>query len=94
MICYFYFISSLSQVTGASFVVFSGALKASSGLLGKSSIVEDGLMVQILPESMIGLKQALTNMKDYTIDCGRTVSDPEEQVVVRWTEDDKNVNIG
>ena len=39
-------------VTGASFVVFNGALKSSSGLRAKSSIVEDGLMVQILPDSM------------------------------------------
>ncbi len=34
-------------MTGASFVVFNGALKASSGLSAKSSIVEDGIMVQV-----------------------------------------------
>ena len=81
-------------MTGASFVVFSGALKTSAGLHGKSSIVEDGLMVQILPESMIALKQSLRDMKDYTIDCGSIENDPEEQVLVRWTDDDKNINIG
>ena len=34
-------------VTGASFVVLNGALKTSSGLSAKSSIVEDGIMVQV-----------------------------------------------
>ena len=50
-------------VTGASFVVFNGALKSSSGLRAKSSIVEDGLMVQILPDSMAALKNALHQMQ-------------------------------
>lgn len=36
------------KVTGASFVVFNGALKSNSGLTAKSSIVEDGLMVQVI----------------------------------------------
>jgi hypothetical protein len=40
------------SVTGASFVVFNGALKTSSNLTAKSSIVEDGLMVQITPDTM------------------------------------------
>ena len=35
------------QVTGASFVVFNGALKSAANLTAKSSIVEDGLMVQV-----------------------------------------------
>ena len=35
------------KVTGASFVVFNGALKTSANLTAKSSIVEDGLMVQV-----------------------------------------------
>lgn len=34
-------------VTGASFIVFNGALKSNAGLKAKSSIVEDGLMVQV-----------------------------------------------
>jgi hypothetical protein len=44
--------SVLLSVTGASFVVFNGALKTSSNLTAKSSIVEDGLMVQITPDTM------------------------------------------
>ena len=42
------------MVTGASFVVFNGALKSTANLTAKSSIVEDGLMVQVtvkLPRS-------------------------------------------
>ena len=35
------------KLTGASFVVFNGALKSTAGLTAKSSIVEDGLMVQV-----------------------------------------------
>jgi len=83
------------QVTGASFVVFNGALKTSSGLRAQSSIVEDGLMIQITADSMAALKQALRDMKDYMIGCGsQELPEPEEWVVVRWTDDDKNVNVG
>ncbi|KAL3868060.1 hypothetical protein ACJMK2_040898 [Sinanodonta woodiana] len=83
------------KVTGASFVVFNGALKSSSGLTAKSSIVEDGLMVQITPDSMLALKQAMKDMQDYTIACGIiSAAKPEETVYVRWVDDDKNVNIG
>nr|KAG5713953.1 hypothetical protein BaRGS_020281 [Batillaria attramentaria] len=83
------------QVTGASFVVFNGALKSSSGLHAKSSIVEDGLMVQIMPEMMAALKQSMKDMVDFTIGCGSvTIPQPEEMVIVRWVDDDKQVNLG
>ncbi|XP_014662527.1 PREDICTED: zinc finger FYVE domain-containing protein 9-like isoform X2 [Priapulus caudatus] len=83
------------KVTGASFVVFNGALKPASGLTAKSSIVEDGLMVQIVPEDMATLKQLLREMKGYTIGCGAiAASQPDEVVEIRWVEDDKDVNIG
>ncbi|XP_072276855.1 zinc finger FYVE domain-containing protein 9 [Pyxicephalus adspersus] len=83
------------KVTGASFFVFSGALKPSSGFLAKSSIVEDGVMVQITAESMDALRQALREMKDYTITCGKADSeDNQEHVYVQWVEDDKNFNKG
>ena len=47
------------KVTGASFVVFNGALKSTSGLKAKSSIVEDGLMVQVPAQVLAQLKQNL-----------------------------------
>ena len=82
-------------VTGASFVVFNGALKTSSGLRAKSSIVEDGLMVQITSEAMGKLKAALLDMKDYTISCGTLDQPaPDEQVIMQWVEDDHKVNQG
>ncbi len=81
-------------MTGASFVVFNGALKTTSGLRAKSSIVEDGLMVQILPDSMAALRNAMHAMQDYTIACGAVDAPIEEQVVVTWGDDDKNVNLG
>ena len=82
-------------MTGASFVVFNGALKTSSGLSAKSSIVEDGLMVQITPDSMLALKQAMKDMQDYTITCGVIgAQKPDETVMIQWADDDKNVNIG
>lgn len=81
-------------VTGASFVVFNGALKTTSGLRAKSSIVEDGLMVQILPDSMAALKNALHQMQDYAISCGAVDSQIDEQVVVQWGDDDKSINLG
>ncbi|XP_018407959.1 PREDICTED: zinc finger FYVE domain-containing protein 9 [Nanorana parkeri] len=83
------------KVTGASFFVFSGALKPSSGFLAKSSIVEDGVMVQITAESMDALRQALREMKDYTVTCGKADSEEnQEHVYVQWVEDDKNFNKG
>lgn len=83
------------KVTGASFVVFNGALKTSSGMSAKSSIVEDGLMVQITPDSMLALKQAMKDMQNYTISCGTiNAPKPDEMVKVQWVEDDKSVNVG
>lgn len=83
------------KVTGASFFVFSGALKSSSGYLAKSSIVEDGVMVQITAENMESLRQALREMKDFTITCGKAdAEDPQEHIHIRWVDDDKNVNKG
>ncbi|XP_041475022.1 uncharacterized protein LOC121423664 isoform X1 [Lytechinus variegatus] len=83
------------KVTGASFVVFNGALKSSSGLTAKSSIVEDGLMVQIRPETMTLLKDSMRQMQEMSIPCGSSVADtPEETVLVQWVEDDKNFNSG
>ncbi|KAJ8357370.1 hypothetical protein SKAU_G00201640 [Synaphobranchus kaupii] len=83
------------KVTGACFFVFSGALKAASGYLAKSSIVEDGVMVQITAETMDALRQALREMKDYTIVCGKAnQEDSQEQVHIQWLEDDRNFNRG
>uniref|UniRef100_A0A8I3PDF5 Zinc finger FYVE domain-containing protein n=1 Tax=Canis lupus familiaris TaxID=9615 RepID=A0A8I3PDF5_CANLF len=83
------------KVTGASFFVFSGALKSSSGYLAKSSIVEDGVMVQITAENMDALRQALREMKDFTISCGKAdAEDPQEHIYIQWVDDDKNVNKG
>ncbi|XP_013203998.1 zinc finger FYVE domain-containing protein 9 isoform X2 [Microtus ochrogaster] len=83
------------KVTGASFFVFSGALKSSSGYLAKSSIVEDGVMVQITAENMDSLRQALREMKDFTITCGKADAEgPQEQIQIQWVDDDKKVNKG
>ncbi|XP_040612927.1 zinc finger FYVE domain-containing protein 9 isoform X1 [Mesocricetus auratus] len=83
------------KVTGASFFVFSGALKSSSGYLAKSSIVEDGVMVQITAENMDSLRQSLREMKDFTITCGKAdAEDPQEQIHIQWVDDDKKANKG
>ncbi|EHB09688.1 Zinc finger FYVE domain-containing protein 16, partial [Heterocephalus glaber] len=83
------------RVTGASFVVFSGALKSSSGFLAKSSIVEDGLMVQITPETMDGLRQALREQKDFKITCGRVDAiDLREYVDICWVDAEEKGNKG
>ncbi|XP_051943138.1 zinc finger FYVE domain-containing protein 9 isoform X1 [Hippocampus zosterae] len=83
------------KVTGACFFVFSGALKASSGFLAKTSIVEDGVMIQITAETMDALRQALKDMKDFTITCGKAEQeDNQEQVHVQWTDDDQDFNKG
>ncbi|NXI73887.1 ZFY16 protein, partial [Anseranas semipalmata] len=83
------------RVTGASFVVFNGALKTSSGYLAKSSIVEDGLMVQITPETMESLRQALRNKKDFKITCGKVDAEgPKEYVDICWVENEEKTNKG
>ncbi|XP_042860143.1 uncharacterized protein LOC122245989 isoform X2 [Penaeus japonicus] len=83
------------KVTGASFIVFNGALKTTSGLSAKSSIVEDGLMVQIPADMMTKLREALRNMKNFDIPCGPiSTSMPDEVVSIEWTTDDKNFNVG
>ncbi|XP_065518271.1 zinc finger FYVE domain-containing protein 16 [Lathamus discolor] len=83
------------KVTGASFVVFNGALKTSSGFLAKSSIVEDGLMVQVTPETMESLRQALRDKKDFKITCGKTdTGDMKEYVDICWVENEEKTNKG
>lgn len=64
------------------------------GLSAKSSIVEDGLMVQIMPEKMEALKAALKNMQDFTIGCGRQgAEEPDEIVIIKWVENDTQFNL-
>ncbi|XP_053684020.1 zinc finger FYVE domain-containing protein 9 [Sabethes cyaneus] len=84
------------KVTGASFLILNGILQSSSGLIGKCSIVEDGLMVQIPPERMNDIKDALKNMKDYKIVCGPEEGDDSQKEIVsiEWIENDLNFNIG
>ncbi|XP_030113567.4 zinc finger FYVE domain-containing protein 16 isoform X1 [Taeniopygia guttata] len=83
------------QVTGASFVVFNGALKTSLGLLAKSSIVEDGLMVQITQETMESLRQALRDKKDFKITCGKVDAGAmKEYVDICWVENEEKTNKG
>ncbi|KYM98560.1 Zinc finger FYVE domain-containing protein 9 [Cyphomyrmex costatus] len=82
-------------VTGASFIVINGALKSSMGLSAKSSIVEDGLMVEIMPEKMEALKAALKNMQDFSIGCGRQGAlEPDEIVNIKWVDNDTLFNLG
>ena len=76
-------------------MVLNGALKPASGLRAKSSIIEDGLMVQVSAESLAELKQALRDMKDYVINCGSVSSpQPDEVVRIEWVDDQRNVNAG
>ncbi|XP_017781380.1 PREDICTED: zinc finger FYVE domain-containing protein 9 isoform X2 [Nicrophorus vespilloides] len=82
------------KVTGTSFIVFNGALKSSSGLTAKSSIVEDGLMIQIPPEHMIQVRENLKEMKNHTIHCGCVNADSDESVSIIWGDRDTNFNIG
>ncbi|XP_049603217.1 zinc finger FYVE domain-containing protein 9 isoform X2 [Syngnathus scovelli] len=83
------------KVTGACFFVFSGALKASSGFLAKTSIVEDGVLIQITAETMDALRQALKDMKDFTITCGKAEQEDNQELVhVQWTDDDHDFNKG
>lgn len=85
----------INIVTGTSFIVINGALKSSMGLSAKSSIVEDGLMVEIMPEKMEALKAALKNMQDFSIGCGRQEApEPDETVNIKWVDNDVQFNLG
>lgn len=83
-------------VTGASFFVLNESLKTTSGLSGKCSIVEDGLMVQILPSKMEEVRNSLKNQTDVTIICGPVDADEQhtEIVCLKWVDNDKEFNIG
>lgn len=55
----------------------------------------DGMMVQITAETMEALRQALREMKDFTIVCGKAdQEETRENVHIQWTEDDLNFNKG
>ncbi|KAI7795486.1 zinc finger FYVE domain-containing protein 9 [Triplophysa rosa] len=83
------------RVTGSCFFVFSGALKASSGYLAKSSIVEDGLMVQVTMETMAELRRSLRDMKDFTVTCGKLhPAERQEYVHIQWQDEEPRFNKG
>ncbi|XP_060533607.1 zinc finger FYVE domain-containing protein 9 [Cylas formicarius] len=82
------------KVTGASFIIFNGALKPSSGLTAKSNIVEDGLMIQVLPEHMAQIRDSLRAMKDHRIACGCVDAASDETVSIVWGENDVDFNVG
>ena len=86
------------SVTGASFLVLNGALKSSSGLSAKSSIVEDGIMVQVSQDRMLEIRKSLNKMIDVKIDCGplatNNLETPDETVYIKWTESNPSINAG
>lgn len=52
-------------------------------------------MIQITAETMDSLRQALRDMKDFTITCGKADQEENQEVVhIQWTEDDHNFNKG
>uniref|UniRef100_A0A672Q7W1 Zinc finger, FYVE domain containing 9b n=1 Tax=Sinocyclocheilus grahami TaxID=75366 RepID=A0A672Q7W1_SINGR len=83
------------RVTGSCFFVFSGALKPSAGYLAKSSIVEDGLMVQVTMETMAELRRSLRDMKDFTVTCGKLhPAERQEYVHIQWQDEEPCFNKG
>lgn len=60
------------HILGASFIIFSGALKVDqSGQSAKISVVEDGLLIQIQSCTMSALKNSIHYMHHFDIDCGK-----------------------
>ncbi|ALC42696.1 Sara [Drosophila busckii] len=84
------------KITGASFFVLNESLKSSSGLSGKCSIVEDGLMVQVMPAKMEEVRQALRNQTDIDIVCGPIAASDEqsETVSIKWVDAERDINVG
>ncbi|KAM7286540.1 zinc finger FYVE domain-containing protein 16 [Ixodes scapularis] len=80
------------QCTGASFVVFSGALKGPGE--AKCSVVEDGLLVQLSPTAMAALRAALRAMRDWELHVTGSSAAEDSTVAVVWVDDDRRINIG
>lgn len=81
------------ECTGASFVVFSGALKGPGE--AKHSVVEDGVLVQLSPTSMGSLRTALRAMRDWHVPVVPAAPGEEAgHIAVIWTEDDRPKNAG
>ena len=53
-------------------------------------------MVQLSAETLAELKQALIDMRDYTLVCGSAThpQPSDEQVLIQWVDDDKDFNVG
>ena len=81
----------ISEIIGASYIVFSGALKSETNLNAKFSIVEDGILVQLLPTLLEKLKNCLKQKIDFNLNCGQNNSD---EISILWTDDDLNFNLG
>lgn len=58
--------------TGLNFFILNGALKSITGLKAKMSIIEDGVMVQVLPNIMTKVRTALLEMRDVEVRCEET----------------------
>ncbi len=73
----------------------NGALKSASGLTAKSSIVEDGIMVQVNQDRMVNLRKSLNNMEEIKIDCGPVGAEtPDETVIFKWMSAYQSINAG
>lgn len=60
-----------------------------------NSCASDGVMVQITAEMMEALRQALREMKDFSIACGKADQEEnQEHVHIQWVDDDHNFNKG
>ncbi|XP_061652950.1 zinc finger FYVE domain-containing protein 9 isoform X2 [Phyllopteryx taeniolatus] len=56
---------------------------------------KDGVMIQITAETMDALRQALRDMKDFTITCGKAEQEDNQELVhIQWTDDDHDFNKG
>ncbi|XP_039261232.2 uncharacterized protein LOC120337504 isoform X1 [Styela clava] len=95
--------------TGAAFVIFNGSLKSDGSNKAKCAIVEDGIMIQLLPEKMEELRASLRSMEDFRLQMGpdahssslteltnlsELTSQDSPMIEVKWVEDDTAFNIG
>lgn len=82
--------------TGLNFFILNGALKSATGLKAKMSIIEDGVMIQVLPQIMGQVRSALLEMRNYEIKCEsidaknesegeQQPSSPSEVISFVWT---------
>ncbi|RDD39759.1 Zinc finger FYVE domain-containing protein 9 [Trichoplax sp. H2] len=85
---------------GANFIVLNCSLKSDSSSRIKTTIVEDGIMMQLNTDANRCIRDAISNMTDCTVEGHIATNDEapltteDDLVVIKWTPSDCTANLG